>query len=371
MVSMSRLSRPSRTRRSALALAAVGLASACGSGNAPGIAVTNAQSDVVFGNPASTPGPGSVIQQPGNTTFVPRGPGFGFGSGPTIPPLPGFTNKPYVFPTNNPGPVRSSFCPGPPLYASAPQAATTYVQDQPKPGFYFWQVIKSEERAPKVFFTTAKYTNHEIRNVSPITTTPNPQGDPTTTFSYDEVDPIAGGHTITYTYQVKQNAPGANVGQVSNVGQPRRVSVPDAGVAIKAEIERDADGKTVGKFQPSTAVLILPLPISGGAQFTGAGTDPTTGGSLQVSGTVIGPDRVSGCTNYVQGERVDASVTSSGTSGQAGPTVNETFVVATENGGLVVGNKQTPTNSKITISSIVGDASPSKTPKSIPKDLRL
>jgi hypothetical protein len=328
--------------------------------------VNNAQTDVVFGNTAATSAPTA----PSTGGFVPLGPGVGFS---TPPPLPGlnFHHRPrFTFPDTDREPVRSSFCPGPPAFATAPKAATTSVQDQPKPGFRLWQLLRSQEVSPKVFLKTAKYTNYEIRNVSAITSTPNPQGPPTTTFTYDQVAPIGEGNTLTTTYQVKQNAPGANVGQVQNIGTPRRVSEPDAGVAIKAEVVRDASGKITDSFKPLTAVLILPLPIVGGASFTGTGTDPSTGGSLQVQGTVKGVDRVIACDSFVQGYRVDATVTSNGSKSQAGPSVDQTYVIETQAGGLVVGNTQTQAGSNVTTSSIVGLTDAAKAPKTIPKDLQ-
>jgi hypothetical protein len=182
--------------------------------------------------------------------------------------------------------------------------------------------------------------------------------------------PVAGGGNLTFTYQVKQNAPGANVGQVSNVGTPRRVSQPDAGVAIKSEVLRDASGAIKGRFDPATAVLILPLPIVGGASFVGSGTDPVTGSTLNVQGVVKGPDRVSSCTGYVQGYRVDADVTSSGAQGQSAPMVKQTFTLETQAGALVVGNVQVPSDSKVTDLSIIGDHTPTAKPRDIPKDLQ-
>lgn len=364
MSSSRRPSRPEARLRSLLAVAALGLISACGNGNVPGVSVIDAQTDVVFGN---TDKPTAAPTSTG--PFVPQGPGIGLPPLPTLPPLNFHHQPPYKFP-DSVQPVRNSFCAGPPLFATAPQAATTAVQGQPDTGFYLWQLLTSQEVKPKVVIKTAKYANYEVRNVSAITTRPNPQGDQTTTFTYDQVAQLAGGGTLTTTYQVKQNAPGANVGNVGNIGTARRVSEPDAGLAIKAEVLRDSGGATKGSFNPVVPVLILPLPIVGGASFNGAGTDPTTGSSMSVQGTVKGVDRVTGCTDYVQGYRVDAMVTSSGTDGQAGPSEAQTYIVETQRGGLVVGNSQTPTNSTTTYSSVIGDTKPSKSPKSIPKELQ-
>lgn len=360
MDSSSRPSRADRRLRGLVAVAALGLVSACGNGAAPGIHVDQQQTDVKFGLPSPTPA------QPTSSGFVPQGPGVGFPTGPSVPPLTFPSNEP-TFPSDIPSATGNPLCPGPPLGSTAPTAATTSVQGQPTAGFHFWQLIKEETLASKIKVRTPKYTNYEIRNVSPITTTPNPQGQPTTTFTYDQVALGAKGTTLTTTYQLKQNAPGANVGQVSNVGTARRVSEPDAGVAIKAEVLRDAAGKVLGSFQPLTPVLILPLPIVGGASFSGAGVDPTNGSSMQVQGQVKGVDRVASCNSFIQGYRVDATVTSSGAQDQAGPTVAQTYVVETQAGGLVIGNTQTATGGTVTLSSIIGDNFASPKPRDIPK----
>lgn len=365
MVSSSTPSRANRVPRPVLALLVIGLASACGNGSNPGVTVTNAQSDVVFGNkPAATAAP-----QAGGGSFTPSVPGTPvFDSGPDSPPLD--FGPPDRFPDPDPGPVRTTVCPGPPLFATAPKAATTAVQGQPKEGFHLWQLITSEDLGNNIKKQTAKYTNYEVRNVSEISSTPNPQGSPTTVFTYDIISPIGKGSTVTTTIQVKQNAPGTNV-STSNIGNPRRVSEPDAGVAIKEQVEKDASGEVVGSFKPVTPVLILPLPIVGGADFTGTGTDPTTGGNMTVSGEVKGPQRITGCTSYVQGYAVEATVTSSGTRSQKEATVTEVFTIETQSGGLLIGTAQTPANSKLTFLSLVGDpiARPSST--TIPKDQAL
>ena len=160
------------------------------------------------------------------------------------------------------------------------------------------------------------------------------------------VAPIGKGATITYTKQVKQNAQGTNV-STGNVGKPKRVSEPDAGVAIAKEVQRDTTGKVTGTFAP--APCADPAAAGRVARSSPApGLDPTTGASLQVRGTVKGPDRVTGCSEFIQGIRADATVTSQGVPSQAADTVEEVFTIETQTGGLVVGTAQTPTNSKIT-----------------------
>ncbi len=363
-----RADRRRAVRRSLIAVAALSALSACGTAD-PGITVTNAQSDVVFAGASASP----------STSSVPAtGPTEGGAFTPSLPNLPssfptlkGFDNNnpPFQFPEpgGSTAPARSNICPGPPVFASAPTAATTYVEGQPKPGFYLWQLLTTEDLGSNIKSTTAKYTNYEIKNVSPITTRPNPSGDPTSVFTYDLVAPIGKGSTITYTMQVKQNAQGANV-STGNVGKPTRVSEPDAGVAIAKEVQRNSAGDVTGQFSPSIPVLILPLPVQGGADFRGAGTDPSTGASMQVAGTVKGPDRVSGCSEFVQGIRADVTVTSQAVPSQAAATVDEVITVETQSGGLVVGTAQTPTNSKTTTLTVVGETRPTTKARDIPKE---
>lgn len=365
---------PFRVRsRTILALGALSLVTACGGANDPGISVTNAQSDVIFAGGSATPSP-SGAAVPGTDP----GPG---GDSPTLPMLPssfptleGFDNDnpPFQFPQpgSSNAPTRSNICPGPPVFSSAPTAATTFVQGQPKPGFQLFQNLTIKDLGSNIKSTTAKYSNFEIKNVSPVTERANPGGEPTKTFTYDVAMDLGKGNTLIVTFQVKQNAQGQNVA-TGNVGKPRRVSEPDAGIAIKAQELRNSQGEVTASFKPSVPVLLLPLPVQGGADFTGAGTDPTTGGSMQVNGTVKGPDRVSGCNEFIQGIRVDATVTSQNVPSQKANTVTQVLTFETQYGGLLVGSAQTPTNSDTTSAIIVGDSRPSSKPRSIPKEQQL
>lgn len=365
MISSSRRS-PARTYSrkpvaTAVAALALTLTAACGEDSRPGVAVTNAQSDVVFGNqtPSPTPRANAPQQQIG-----PQGPGVVLPSLPPIGPPPGFEN-PTGFPTDDSGPPASQrICPGPPVFATAPKAATISVEGQPKQGFYFWQSISSKDVGNNIKIKMPKYTNYQVRNVSPITSRPNAQGPPTETFTYDLIQPVGQGSIRTITYQVKQNAPRFNV-KPANAAPSTTLAEPDAGVSIKKEVLTDSAGKVVSTFEPATPVLILPLPISGGASFTGAGTDPRSGSQLTVSGTIIGPSRVTTCVSFVQGYRVEATVQS--TSGGATTTSDQAFTIETQTGGLVINTEVTPTGSDTTQFSTVGDPFASPAAKVIPK----
>lgn len=355
----ARHSRPAPLRTALLVLA-LALTAACGQSKDPGVTVTNTQSDVVFGNASPTPTPTVVVQPP----FSPRAPQ-GPAPFPNVPPPPGF-GDPGPLPTDDSGPpAKPSICPGPPLFATAPTPATIVVEDKPRQGFYLWQSITSKDAGNNVTIKTAKYTNYEVRNVSETTTRTNPQGADTTVFTFDVVMPVGKGDVMTFTYQVKQNAVGQDV-KTGNVGQPTRVSEPDAGLSIKAEVLRNAAGEVVYSFTPVTPVLILPLPVAAGASFTGSGADPTTGDSLTVRGTIVGPSRVTACRSFVQGYRVEAAVTSG--QGPSSSSSDQAFTIETQDGGLVVGAEVTPTGSDTTQLSIVGDPVPAPQPQRIPKE---
>jgi hypothetical protein len=365
-------SRPSRAkahsplrRRAALAGLALALTAGCGQDDRPGVTVTNAQSDVVFGNQA-TPTPAATPQQP---NIGPQGPApLPPPSIPRLPDPPGF-NNPTGFPTDDSGPpAKPKLCPGPPLFATAPEPATITVDGQPKPGFYLWQSITEQDLGSNIKSKTAKYTNYEVKNISPVTSRPNPTGAPTETFTYDVVAPVGQGNVRTITYQVKQNAIFRDVA-TGNLGTPTRIGEPDAGVSIKKEVLRDAAGEVVSTFEPATPVLILPLPIAGGASFTGSGTDAVNGSSLTISGTVVGPSRVSTCTGFVQGYRVEGTVSS--TAGGESTTSDQAFTVETQGGGLVIASEATPTGSKFKQLSVIGAHVPAKAPREIPKEEAL
>ncbi|MCW2545172.1 MAG: hypothetical protein JWM40_2724, partial [Frankiales bacterium] len=152
MVSLPRPSRADRVRRPVLALAALALAAACGTDPTPGVTVTNAQSDIVLGNPNPT------ATTSGGGGFVPVGPGAI--PAPALPPLAFPTQAPVVFPDDLPDPGRNTVCPGPLLGGSAPSPASTTIEGKPKAGFHLWQLITSKDLGNNVKLDTAKYTNY-------------------------------------------------------------------------------------------------------------------------------------------------------------------------------------------------------------------
>lgn len=366
------LPRAGRSRRALLAvgLAAPLVSAACGlASGQPGVAVLQPQSNVNFGLPTTAPSP---VNTTPTTVYLtplpgaPLGPAVPAAQAPALPPVPNLSNQGgFTFaPTTGGG--GAAFCPGPSLTSQPPNAPGVNVAGEPAAGYYLWQVLQQQKVNSLTVTTRQQYTNYQITNVSPVTTVPNPQpGSPATqTFTFDVIEPLAGGLTETVTYQVKQNAPSESV-VAGNVGKQETVSEPDAGVGIAREIIRNAQGKTVFSFDPTTAVLILPLPVNVGAQFTGSGTDPTTGEALTVSGQVDKSARVATCSGWVQAWKVVATVTSASASG-ASTSYSGTFGIENQAGGLVVLVSSTPTGSSVTSVDEVGSPTPATRPQSIP-----
>ncbi|MHB8452475.1 MAG: hypothetical protein ACYDAQ_18780, partial [Mycobacteriales bacterium] len=353
-----------RRRRVLLAVGLVApvLSAACGlASGQPGVAVVQPQSNVNFGLPSSSPVPVSTTASTVYLTPLPGAPlGPAVPNAPapasTVPPLPNLSNQGgFTFGSTNGGGGGPAFCPGPSLSSQPPNAPGVNVVGEPKSGYYLWQVLQQQKINSITVDTSQKYADYQVTSVSPISSVPNPQpGQPATqTFTFDVVEPLAGGLTETVTYQVKQNAPSESV-VAGNVGKSETVSEPDAGVAIAREIIRNAHGTTVFSFNPTTAVLILPLPVNVGAQFTGSGTDPTTGEALTVSGQVGKSGRVATCSGYVQAWQVVATVTATSGSG-ASTSYSGDFGVENQAGGLVVLVSSTPTGSSTSSVDAVGN----------------
>ncbi|MHB8341485.1 MAG: hypothetical protein ACYDB7_09970 [Mycobacteriales bacterium] len=365
-----------RQRRLLLAagLVAPVLSAACGlASGQPGVAVVQPQSNVNFGLPSSSPVP---VNTTASTVYLTPLPGAPLGpavpnapaAASTVAPLPNLSNQGgFTFgSTNGGGGNGSGFCPGPSLSSQPPNAPGVNVVGEPKSGYYLWQVLQQQKINSITVTTSQKYADYQVTSVSPISSVPNPQpGQPATqTFTFDVVEPLAGGLTETVTYQVKQNAPSESV-VAGNVGKSETVSEPDAGVAIAREIIRNARGATVFSFNPTTAVLILPLPVNVGAQFTGSGTDPTTGEVLTVSGQVGKSARVATCSGYVQAWQVVATVTAT-SGGGASTSYSGDFGVENQAGGLVVLVSSTPTGSSTSSVDAVGNPTAASSPPPIP-----
>lgn len=308
------------------------VASACTQADGPGVKVKAIASDIVFDSDA--PDPDAVP-----TLALPPATDGGFAD------LGGGVRAPVQSKDDEPPPPRRPPVTAPPqakpecpaaLATAFPREAATFdVPRVPTAGEYRWKRTVSSEVAKKTVEQIV-FNRHQISNVSKITETPNPAtpDKPTRTFTFEETAFSSDGSTLT-GFQVKDNPPQQNVSL--QTGEKASTGPPDRGVAITKTVVRDSSGK-VGAFNPSTPVLILPLPVAVPTEFESVGVDPTTGASYAVRGTVVGKERVDACGDVIDGWRVNSSQTFTSSDGRRRLSEVEYFV-ATQLGGIVIYQK--------------------------------
>lgn len=349
-----------RSRCAPLALVlAFGLgATACAHGAGPGVAVQKVQSNIEFGlSTTTTTTPVGVAIPPTLSAVNLTGP---------AEALPAFsyqTTTTFNYGSPSYG-TQTNDCPQPPYGASPAKGVTTSVARPPKPGSYKWQVMASQPvSGTKVTLTTTHYVTYYVKNVSKVSTTPNPQGGQTETFTFDVVTPGQQGGTVTTTYEVKENAVQVSE-SAGNFGQAQYTGAPDRGVSLAAVVDRNSAGTVTASFRPSPAVLLLPLDVHVPQSFQSGGVDPTTGASFSNNATVSGSvKRVNACGQLVDGWDVAGTQTFSGTGGER-TTGSVEYAVATQYGGLVTYSAVTPTGSNETETDVIGQLDPDPLPPS-------
>lgn len=313
--------------RPALALVVLALVStACVSQGDPKVAVTKVEADLVFGvkepEPPATPANTNVDEDLPPEAFEPAElDEFG-----VFDPA---DDKLKDLPTRA---EPLSECPSAPPTAVAEKAADVNVTGMPKVGLYRWQRDGTQKPAgsgPEVPGTKIDtFERRIVRNLKQVSPTVH---------TFETVQPDIGGtNVIITTFRVRTDALNRDsTGAGLPIAGPR-VGDPDRGVAITRIETVDARGNTVSEFNPSTPVLILPLPVSTNEEYQSVGVDPRTGNSLVHRAHVMARERVDACGEVVDGWAVEAEQT---TSDQNAPVVKYRYLVAPQYGGLIISEK--------------------------------
>ena len=319
----SAVNTPFRPAVALLALLAL-VSTACVSQGDPKVAVTKVEANLVFGvkepeppaKPANTDVEGPLSdeafeeQELGDITFDPD------------PPLGGLT----------PPPQPLGECPTAPPTAVAQAAADVNITGKPGVGLYRWQRDGTQKPAgsgPNVPGT--KIDTFERRIVR------NFKQESPTVHTYETVQPdISGKNVVITTFRVRTDALNRDsTGAGLPVAGPR-LGEPDRGVAITRIETLDAQGNTVSEFNPSTPVLILPLPVSTNEEYQSVGVDPRNGQTLVHRAHVLARERVDACGEVVDGWAVEAEQTSSEPDA---PVVTYRYLVAPQYGGVIISEK--------------------------------
>jgi hypothetical protein len=308
--------------RVALALVALG-ATACGPTPPFELAVHAVPGDVEYGAQAQ-PAPQSSAAGAGPSAPPPGAPPLIYG-GPTPAPatfVPG--------PTATPAPA----CPAAPLDAVPTLGADASATVPPVAARYLWHEKGTYRVGGGAALPFSPQLTHTLTNVSG--TDPN-----TGAYTFDVVD-SAGGldglQTVTYSYQVIPPPQGVTDVQGASTAQASGLYL--TGVDVQ---QSPLPQPRVARFAPP--VQLLQFPASGLPSWSTAGSDSESQDTITLSGAVTGHASVDACGTLVDAWEVHA------TGSLVGPnqdlSLDLTFDVATQFGGLLVGEKTSITGTEV------------------------
>lgn len=265
---------------------------ACGSGVDAGVNLKSVATDLVYGIPEE-----EIPAAPANIGTPPDDPvGVVFSGG-----TPNEDDERPEPPPQPPAPE----CPAAPL-DDFPDAATSRVEGRPEPGEYMWRVEGTEETALLGRVQLPRSTRRQITGV--VST----QGDDFQFVTVERDLRFGSRTTIETTYEVR---------------------VED-GIYI-TRIERSSESGTTGLFEPIPAVLVFPLPMELGAEFSSTGIDPNSFEVLRHTGAVGERKRVDACGEMVDSFLVDGEQEFISASGET-TRRNYDYGVAPHLGGIIV-----------------------------------
>lgn len=314
------------------------LAGACVRPNDPGVAIDPLNADIVFGvkdiakeevTPgAVTPNPDAVQAEPVADLL----PEQIFTSTPKREiPRPQLRNNTPV----------AEVCPAAALNAFPAESAPLNIPEgiRPKEGTYRWK-RNGTVTMPTFGGQTSTVTREGleerlVRNVEEITV-PG-QDEARQIFSYEVVSPELGGDNVVITtYKVDSDATAVQAFNPVNDEDPPRSGEPERGVVIKSVQYQDKNGnRTERAFMPTTGLLILPLDVQTGENYSSVAVDPSTQQTWRFDGEVEKRDRVDACGEIIEGWKVTGTLTVSGANGGER---KQTWIVAPHMGGLVIGD---------------------------------
>lgn len=314
--------RTGRGRMGALVVACGLVAAACGSAGSAGVRVQSVPVDLVFGiteppedtlpfapPPSDTPPP-----PPAQPTVV------------TLPPFrnPAATNLPPLEPTDT-----VPECPPAPLGATGVKALEPEITGEVAEGTYRWQRNGQRVYTDGTTLPIAGFETRLIRDVTPAGDEFDPDA-----YTFEVVAPNPfDDEVISYNvYRVKPHTEAqVAVGGAPTVDEPR-VNEPEGGVSIIESGFLDDTGNKIATFRPTNGLLLLPLPVDIGEEFTSTAVDPRTGAAITAQSKVVGPARVDACGELIDGWRVESTQNRSDTLSE----VTFNVLIATQLGGIPI-----------------------------------
>lgn len=314
------------------------LAGACAHPGPTGVKVKGFDADLVFGvkEPPKATTPANVGST-GTTNIDPS-----LASGDLALPPQTFAS---LTPAKHPAVSNKAAnpCPDAALNAFPAEQAPIHmpIDRRPKVGVYRWKKGGTETKAS--IGTTIGIRGFEqrlVRNVKEIGRStnvgtagvPGATNPPGAIYSFETVQPTLDGTVKVTTWKVDTSP--QSVSEYPGNGAPdARAGGPERGITIKSIQTLDSSGKQLDSFNPSSALLLLPLDVHEGEQFQSAAVDPATGQTYDFQGQVKPRQRVDACGTIIDGWPVVGTMTISGGSQT---TYDYTVDFGTQLGGIPI-----------------------------------
>ena len=234
----------------------------------------------------------------------------------------------------NIAPKAAEACP-----AAAPTAAPATptevtITGEPPVGSYKFRNVGSLPDPAKAgtLFKYDRFERRIVRNFRRLS--------PTLT-SFDVVQRVlfGGQDFLVATYEVNtaglNRNPSDGVGIITTPG----VGEPERGITLVKMARIDAkSGNEVSVFQPTTGLLLLPLPVTAGEKFQSVAVDARSGQTIVHESTVLRRQRVDACGDLVDGWLVESNRQVSRPEDFAGgpPPGKYSMIFATQFGGMPI-----------------------------------
>jgi hypothetical protein len=310
---MKRSLSASRRKQVAGLLAFGLLASACVHQGGPKVGVAKLEANLVFGVQES--------KKPTGPPAVATGPVI-----PDVPPAFSFPEPPSLD-VSNPAPPKP-LCPQASVTAAPLVPTEAFVTGPPPVGLFKWKRGGTVTTASGAKAAFTGYEGRVVRNYKTIDAN---------NFEFQTVQPRLDAEGLEISsFHVKTN--GQTVQSVGTNGVPTvRVPAPDAGLVLTKIEKLDKNGTKQGEFAPGQGLLLLPLPVTTGEQFSSVAIDAKNGETMQNNGTVTRRQRVDACGELVDGWEVQSQLTDS-FAGQ----LTYNYIVATQYGAMLISEAYQP-----------------------------
>lgn len=251
--------------RLAVPIAVSILAAACGNGGGkPGVGVRDVSADITFGLKAAGDKAGSEIVNPtavsteiDNDEHV------------ALAPLPDSSGRKKRL---GPSLRIAEDCPNATANDFAEKEAPLFSDTTPNAGLYRWKLGGDQELVvlPGQKLPYGGFEDRIIQNVQVTSDTVSPvDGSRNLEYTYEMVLPnqFTGG-TTTLFFQVKTNSEAQREVNNSNTGARVRAGEFERGLVIKRRVDTNQHGDVENDYVYSTGLLLLPLPVSPGEDFS-------------------------------------------------------------------------------------------------------